>query len=180
MKTKLNVFVEPRLLFVIAIVFLAGLQPAIYAQPIGSTTFGQDASAARVGHLLEVSGYNFKQSPKSDKVWVVDFKGKSLASFKVVLATQDDLLVTFVTVTEKKRLPTSSEFLAKLLKFNHSLDRVKIGIDDDGDLFVRTDVTIRVLDNQEFKLNIEQVAAAADEVYNGIKPYLSSPTLPAS
>ncbi len=50
------------------------------------------------------------------------------------------------------------------MKFNHHVDRVKIGLDDDGDTFVRVDLSLRLLDAQEFKLNVEQVAAGADEL----------------
>jgi len=61
------------------------------------------------------------------------------------------------------------------LKFNHRVDRVKIGLDDDGDTFVRVDLSLRVLDAQEFKLNVEQVAAGADEVFAGIQTFLKLP-----
>ena len=165
----MNLFKKPVRGLVITFLFSVTLLSSLQASPILTNRNPQDASAARVGHLLEESGYTFKKSPKSDKVWTIDFNGKSLKSFKVILATQDDLLVTFVVVASKKDMQMSSEFMIKLLKFNHTLDRVKIGIDDDGDLFVRSDVTIRVLDKKEFKENIEQVAAAANEVYDGIK-----------
>jgi len=34
---------------------------------------------------------------------------------------------------------------------------------------------LRVLDAQEFKLNVEQVAAGADEVFAGIQSFVKSP-----
>ena len=121
--------------------------------------------------LLESSGYNFKVVNAT--VWSINFTGKKLPTFKVILATQDDLVVVFVTIAEKKNLPMTADFLYRLLRFDHSLDRVKVGIDDDGDAFVRVDLTVRILDLQEFKMNIEQVAAAADETYGGIMASLS-------
>lgn len=42
----------------------------------------------------------------------------------------------------------------------------------EGDVFVRIDLSIRVLDKQEMQENIDQVAAAANEVFAGLKPYL--------
>jgi len=48
---------------------------------------------------------------------------------------------------------------------------VKIGIDNDGDAFVRTDISIRILDKDALKAVIEQVAAAAEETYAAMKPY---------
>jgi hypothetical protein len=54
------------------------------------------------------------------------------------------------------------------------MDRVKISIDKDGDLNVRVDLSIRRLDVEELKTNIEQLSAAADELYSAIKPFLTS------
>jgi hypothetical protein len=59
-----------------------------------------------------------------------------------------------------------------LLRANSSFDRVKIGFDDDGDLVVRTDLSLRILDLQELKDNAEQVAAASNELYETIAPSL--------
>jgi len=128
----------------------------------------QESSSAKVGRLLERSGYKYEK--KGAEVWTIAFTAKALTSFNVILATQGDLLVTFVIISHKKDIELTPAFMQKLLKFNHNLDRVKVGIDDDGDLFVRTDQSIRVADDKEFKDNVEQVAAAANEVYAGIKP----------
>jgi hypothetical protein len=65
--------------------------------------------------------------------------------------------------------------MATLLRLNAEIDYVKVGMDDDGDAFVRIDLNARGLDQQEMKDNIEQLAAAADVVYAAIKPYLATP-----
>jgi len=132
-------------------------------------TAAPESSPAKITRLLEASGYNYKKAPKSDSVWSVDYTGKSLPSYKVVIAVQGNLLVIFVTVARKRHLPMTNDFMLKLLRFNHSLDRVKVGIDDDGDLAVRTDLSVRTLDSEELKLNVDQVAASADAVYADIK-----------
>ena len=64
--------------------------------------------------------------------------------------------------------------MGKLLKLNGELDRVKIGIDGEGDTFVRIDLSVRRMDEEEMKENIEQVAAATDVVYAAIKPYVTT------
>jgi len=141
------------------IVLLAVLAvPAVPAQTQGGL--------AKVGQLLKASSYDFSQ--KTATVWSADFKGKSLTTFRLVVAVQDDVMVTFVTVAEKARLPMSVDFMHKLLRFNSTLDRVKIGFDDDGDLFVRCDASVRILDARELAAIVDQVSAAADEVYKGI------------
>ena len=69
-------------------------------------------------------------------------------------------------------MPDSTGFMRILLHLNSTLDRVKIGYDDDGDLFVRCDSSVRVLDAKEFHAIVDQVSAATDEVYKGISEWL--------
>ncbi len=149
------------------IMVLAGLTAA--------TGFGQEAapggSAHKVERLTKESGYDF--SRKTDTVWAADFTGKNLKNFRLVVAVQDDVLVVFVTVAEKAKMPVNVAFMRKLLRYNSTLDRVKIGYDDDGDLFVRCDASVRVLDAAEFHSIVDQVSAASDEVYKGIAEFLS-------
>jgi hypothetical protein len=161
---------QNRIAFALAalIALVACLPSAVYAGP-SKPVFFQETPAAKVARLLERSGYKYEK-PKADaNVWKIKFTGKSLPSFDVILASQDDLLVTFVIVAQKKNLQLTPALMQKLLGYNHNIDQVKVGIDDDGDLFVRSDQHIRVLDDREFKDIVEQVAAAADEVYSGVK-----------
>jgi hypothetical protein len=90
------------------------------------------------------------------------------------------LAVLFALVAEKKDLKLTPEAMAKMLRLNSDLDRVKIGVDDDGDAFVRIDASIRILDTDEFKALIEQTAAAADEVFAALKPFLAAPKKPGN
>ena len=121
---------------------------------------------------MEASGYSYTKA--ADSVWAIAFEGKSLPKFNVIASTQEDVLVLFAIVAEKKNLRPAPEAMHKLLQLNSDLDRVKIGIDKDGDLFVRVDLSIRVLDTQELKENVEQVAAAADVVFSSMRPYIGS------
>jgi hypothetical protein len=59
-----------------------------------------------------------------------------------------------------------------LLRLNDLVDFVKIGIDKDGDLFVRHEIKTRVLNVQEFKEAVENVARVAQRVQGEVKPYL--------
>ena len=129
------------------------------------------SSPTRISQLLEESGYPYTKA--ADSVWTIPFEGKALFKFNVVVSTQQNILVLFAIVAEKKKLRVTPEMMQRLLRLNSELDRVKIGIDDQGDAFVRVDLSIRVLDSQELKANIEQVAAAADEVFAAIKPFIT-------
>jgi hypothetical protein len=153
----------------LAVLSLTGIGgvPAGAAEPSATT-----ASAAKITYLAKASGYAF--TAKTDTVWYADWHGKTLKNFRVVLAVEGDLMVAFVTAATKPQFEVTPEFLQTLLKFNNSLDFVKVGLDRDGDIFVRSDSSVRTLDAQAFKEVVDQVAASTDEVYAGIAPYLVS------
>jgi Putative bacterial sensory transduction regulator len=141
------------------------------AAAAGSAEDFGPSGAAKVSQLMKASGYDFSQ--KTDSVWAADFTGKNLKNFRLIVAIQDDVLVSFVTIAEKAKMPVNVAFMRKLLRYNSTLDRVKIGFDDDGDLFVRCDASVRVLDAKEFHSIVDQVSAASDEVYKGIAEFLN-------
>jgi hypothetical protein len=126
--------------------------------------------ADRIDALLHQSGYTYEQ--KAPGVWVIPQKGDSLGDFKVIVAVGDGITVVFVIVAAKADMDMDQDLAYKMLHMNHEYDRVKIGVDDDGDAFVRADASVRVLDETEFKDIVHQVSASADEVHAAIKPYL--------
>jgi hypothetical protein len=135
-----------------------------------TTVCAEGEAISTVDKLLAQSGYSFAK--KTSNVWTIDYTGKSLAKFKVIISTGPDLVVMFVTIAKKAEFPVNTELLYKLARINHSLDRIKAGLDDDGDIFVRIDLSDRILDIKEFKVNVDQLAAAADQAYADIKPFI--------
>lgn len=131
------------------------------------------ASANKIAQLLEESGHSYGKA--SANVWTVKFKGNNLDDVNVIVIGHEGMLILVSVVAEKKDYKASPELLMKLLRLNDDYDRLKVGIDDDGDMFVRIDLTLRVIDAQEFKTNVEQISAAADEIQAVIKPYLVAP-----
>jgi hypothetical protein len=131
------------------------------------------SDAARVEQLLRQSGYTYRKI--SDSAWVSERQGKNLSKFTVIFASGPGFLVTGVVVARKTTMNVTSEMMFKLLKLDHSMDYVKIGFDDDDDLFVRSEVKTRQLDLQEFKEGVERVSDDANEIYAAIKPYLKTP-----
>ncbi len=143
------------------------------ALPVRAETLNE--KTAKMERLMRADDYNFRNS-KSSTVWSIHFTGKHLTDIKVILAVSEEpgsnLLVVFVTVVEKRRLPVTTDFMEKLLSENHQLDRVKIGYDADGDLFVRADANLRVVDETEMKEIVDQVYKSADELYGIVSPSL--------
>jgi len=151
---------------------ILGFAPVLLWLTVSSAALAQN-SAAKLEALIKGSGYT--TTKVNDTVWTVDFTGKQLPRFKMVLSAsskeKDGLFVIFTNPAEKSRLPATPNFLSLLLKANHDFDFVKVGIDNDGDVFVRADIPGSA-DGGYFKSIVEQVAAATDQLYGRIKPLL--------
>ena len=139
--------------------------------PMAAQTAEQ--GTAKMVSLMQANNYNFITT-RSPTVWVIHFTGSHLKDVKVILAldTDNNQMVIFVTVVEKRRMPVTTDFLHTLLKFNHEFDRVKVGLDADDDLSVRVDAPLRLADATEFHDIVTQIKNASDEIYGKIEPQL--------
>lgn len=150
---------KPVISVLVALFLLAGLQ-----------AFGQESPAAKVKRLLNESGAKVDKS--SEDTWTLPYEGKVLKDITVVATVGEGLLITFALLPESKNAKFPPQVLLKLLNLNEDFDRVKVGIDKDGILFVRSDVAVRTLDKEDLTTTIDQVAAAIDEVYSQVRAHL--------
>lgn len=88
------------------------------------------------------------------------------------VTTDKGIVVAFVTVAYKNNIRRTAELVEQLLQINHDLDYVKVGIDEDGDIFVRIDTHLRTMDVQEMNDVIAQVGNTTDTTYVALKPYM--------
>ena len=132
------------------------------------------AAEARVSALLSASKIKFKKlsGPKT-AAWTIDRRSAERGEFQVILTVKSDLLIVFVTVEQKARIQRAPELDQKLLNMSHKFDFAKIGIDDDGDVFVRIDTHLRLLDSAALVEIVEQVSRVTGSVYLTLKPHLS-------
>jgi methyl-accepting chemotaxis protein len=141
--------------------------------PMGARakTVSTDDNAAKIVNLMRADSYNYLNT-KSPTVWMIPFNGDHLKNIKVVVTVKDSTMVVFVTVAENQHLPVTTDFMRALLEQNHELDRVKVGYDREGDLSVRIDGNVRVMDAAELREIVNQVRNASDEIYGMIEPSL--------
>lgn len=132
----------------------------------------QDKSkgAAEIVALLEKSGYAYTKV--RDGVWEIPGTGKNLKEFGIRLALADDIILVMVKLGDRKDLKLQPALLTKLLELNHKFDWIKLALAEDM-LYLRMDAHVRLLDNQELKYLVEQIANAADETYPQIKQFLA-------
>ena len=133
---------------------------------------GQDKSkrATEIVALLEKSGYSYTKV--GDGLWEIPGTGKSLKEFGIRLALADDILLVMVKLVDRKDLKLQPALSTKLLELNHKFDSIKLALSEDM-LYLRMDTHVRLLDNQELKYLVEQIANAADETYPQIKLFVS-------
>jgi hypothetical protein len=142
------------------------------AAPLAAET--QEEQIARLQRMMTDDGFAYRTT-KSPTVFTIHLTGTHIQDIKVVLAIGGDAdsdLIVFVTVTEKRRMPVTTDFMRTLLEENHKLDQVKVAYDNDGDLEVRVDASMRLTDAAYLKNIVNQVKTSSDEIYGTIAPSL--------
>jgi len=126
--------------------------------------------AADIVALLEKSGYTYTKV--GDGIWEIPGTGKNVKEFGIRLALADDILLVMVKLVERKDLKLQPALLTKVLELNHKFDSIKLALSEDM-LYARMDTHLRLLDGQELKYLVEQIANAADETYPQIKQFIN-------
>lgn len=116
--------------------------------------------------LLEKSGYNY--SKVDEGTYQVGATGKNLKEFDVNVLLSGDVVLVMARLADRKELSKKSDFLTKLLELNHHFDSVKLAYTEDM-LYARIDNHLRIMDVQELKYMIDQVANVTDETYPQIQ-----------
>lgn len=156
-------------LFVLALI-ISTHSFAAFAATLSQGSTAQ--TSAKVEQWLKQAGYNATKA--ADNVWLIKSKGNALSDFNTLVATNEGVVVIGVVMTNKKDLKMSQDLLFKILKLTHDIDYIKIGFDNDDDLFVRLERKVRTLDFEEFKACYSEVTNAADKLYTEIKPFLNA------
>lgn len=128
------------------------------------------AAAGKIARALPGTGYTFTKH--NDTVWSVDLTRKNLGNVKVILSCNEDLLVVFIVLAKQANIQKTPQFLEAIARANHEYDSTKILIDNDGDLGVRIDLHVRVLDSEEVKKAIDAVADVSDDWYPKVAAYV--------
>src|SRR5215471_15367813 len=126
--------------------------------------------ATEIVALLEKSGYSY--SKVREGVWEIPGTGKNLKEFGIRLALADDVLLVMVRLADRKDIKLQPALMTRLLELNHKFDWIKLALSDDM-LYLRMDTHVRLVDNQELKYLVEQIANAADETYPQIKQFVT-------
>ena len=133
---------------------------------LGSTALYAQSDSARVDKMLKEAGFTY--TTHNSNTWSINFERKTLGKFRVIVSTGSDIVVTFVIIAKKANINKTPKLMETLLTANHEYDYVKVGFDNDGDLFVRIDNQMRTADTREMKETVNQVANASEELFQKI------------
>ena len=136
----------------------------------GSLRAQTGADGDRVKRLLDATG--LKYNAHNATTWSVDFDSDKLGKTKVIVSVGKDIVVTFVIVARKAGVQKTPQFADTLLTANHEYDYTKVGLDNDGDLFVRIDTPLRLIDAPQLKDNINQTFRASEELFSKVAPFV--------
>lgn len=150
---------------IVALILLTTLMPA------SARAQTKTKGAPEIVALLEKSGYTYTKV--SDGVWEIPGTGKNLKEFGIRLALADDILLVMVKMADRKDLKLQPALLTKLLELNHKFDSIKLALSEDM-AYLRMDTHLRLLDGEELKYLVTQIANAADETYPQVKPFIGA------
>ena len=154
---------KPASLSIVALILLT--------TPIHLTHAQSKKGANDIVALLEKSGYTYTKV--SDGVWEIPGTGKNLKEFGIRVVVADDILLVMVKLAERKDLKLQPPLLTKLLELNHKFDSIKLALSEDM-AYLRMDTHLRLMDGDELKYLVEQIANAADETYPQVKQFLNT------
>jgi hypothetical protein len=133
---------------VLIVLFLSGLSVA--------------QCTSKTNDYVNASGYKITVA-KPCTMWfiseVLDIPRNGLQGI-ILVAEENDMVIIGAVVRPKATLDTSAATLLKLMQLSNDLDYVKIGIDSDGDLFVREELRAAMLNASEFKAAVKNVISA--------------------
>ena len=139
--------------------------------PIQQASAQSKKGASDIVALLEKSGYTYTKV--SDGVWEIPGTGKNLKEFGIRVVVADDILLVMVKLADRKELKLQPPLLTKLLELNHKFDSIKLALSEEM-AYLRMDTHLRLMDGEELKYLVEQIANAADETYPQVKQFMNA------
>jgi hypothetical protein len=122
--------------------------------------------------LMNKTGYKVIVA-KPCQVWVATDaltipRGEGVTGVLLV-AQQGEMVMLGTVVQPKAKLNLSAALLLKLMQLNNDLEYVKVGIDDDGDLFVRAELHMASMSADDFNAAVKRVVEGSTKTFEMLK-----------
>ena len=137
-----------------------------------STPALSEECTSKLQGFVAKTGYNIIEA-KSCKVWLATDalsipKGEGVVRV-LLIGNEDDIVVVGTVLQSKAELNLSSDLLLKLMQLNNELDYLKVGIDRDGDLFIRAEMHMSSLTAETFNDTVKNVVRSSKKIYDTLK-----------
>ena len=129
-----------------------------------------ETDAAKVERLLKATGIAYNKH--TENTWSVDLTRKNIGKVRVIATTTNHIVVTFIIVAKKDNINKTPQLMEALLRANHDYDYEKGGLDEDGDMFARIDIPVRLIDEEGLKYAIGQLADSTDALFPKISGFI--------
>ncbi|HXZ29030.1 MAG TPA: hypothetical protein VEG08_13640 [Terriglobales bacterium] len=149
-----------RTLSILLLLVTLGGPAAVAGPPQAQPAAPSPELQALMDQALGRSGLKYRKV--QDRFWFATCDSKLVADCQILMTATPDILVMGVVIKKKDALSPTPEMLTGLLRLNHDLERVKVGIDEDGDLFERVEVTTKGLDVDEILTDLKAVQDAIE------------------
>jgi hypothetical protein len=126
-------------------------------------------TVSAVEKLMQQTGQKYSYAGRG--VWIVPRNGTNLGYFQVVLSLSGGTLVTQVTVIRGKGFSRVNEAAIPLLQLADRLEYVRVSLDKNNTVFVRNEARVKSLDLDQLVMNIDHVAAGADQISGEVKRF---------
>lgn len=120
--------------------------------------------SAKIDSFFKKSGINYLTGKD---IWIV-----KAGEADHVFAVGEGYLVGFVVLAKKENINFTVQSLTEMLKFNGDVDSAKIRINDEGHVEMGVEATVRLLDQKEFNVLVNQLLAATELANTRLKPFL--------
>lgn len=127
---------------------------------------------SRMQEFVNKTGYKITTA-RPCNVWLATDalsipRGEGLVGV-LLIADGGEIGIIGSVLQTKAELKLSPELLLKLMQLNNKLDYMKVGIDNDGDLFVRAELHMSGLTAENFSATIKNVVRASNTIYDMLK-----------
>lgn len=132
------------------------------AAGVSAQTTAPETSMKKIAGIVKATGRTYTTLPSG--ALMVDTPRDKL----LVVGKGNFLIMTFGQILPKTYLPRTDTVLFNLMRLNDSLNFSKVGIDSDGNLFLRVETRTEVVDKYDFDRTVKQLVEDYDRVKNAV------------
>ncbi len=129
----------------------------------------QTTKRLSLGEMIANTGENARKA--GDDLFVVSIESKSKKVIPVIVAVEKNILIVIAQVAKGKDYKLSLEMAEALLKFQSSLDWIRVQMGEKGDLDIMIHDKWKNVEQKELEEMLIQAVVAADAVDKILEKY---------